>query len=200
MSTTRSLRASLPLVSLALASLLVCCAKPAAQHAAPPSPAELMQRGIFLADQGDDFAAEQYFDAARSAGYPEPAVIRELVSVCIQAGRLEQALAHAEAYIERSPDDWVLRHVIATIQFAKGEPEAARRELELLLSEHPEHAESQFLLGVVLRDALADVAGARAAFEHYLALSPQGEHASEARTFLRRSQRATPTLRRRASP
>lgn len=175
---------------LALSASLLGCAKPAVVAPSAVTPSELMQRGIFLADQGDDFAAEQYFDAARSAGYPEAKVVRELVSVCIKAGRLEHALAHASAYIDRNPDDWLLHHVIATIHLAKGEYDAAHAELDLLLSEHAEHAESHFMLGVLLRDGYVDVGGARAAFERYLMLAPEGSHAAEARAYVRRAQYA----------
>lgn len=173
----------------ALLTSCAACAKVAPQAPQPVTPAELMQRGAFLASQGDDFAAEQYLEAARSAGCDERLVVRELVRVCVAAGRLEHALLHAESYLERTPEDWLLQHVIATIHFAKGDGMRARDELELLLSEHPDHAESHFLLGMVLRDTYSDVPGTRAAFERYLALAPEGEHASEARAYIRRSSR-----------
>jgi tetratricopeptide (TPR) repeat protein len=178
--------------SLALLALLACatclpgCAKPAPVYPKPGA-SELMQRGVFLADQGDDFGAEQYFVAARSAGYPEPRIVRELVHVCVGAGRLEQALTHAQSYLDRNPDDWALRHVLASIEFAKGDRLGARHELTLVLAEHPEHAESTFLLALVLRDGFADFAGATAIFQRYLELAPAGAHANETRAWLRRA-------------
>lgn len=194
-----SLQACVRCCLIALCASLVGCAKPAVVAPSAVTPSELMQRGVYLADQGDDFAAEQYFDAARSAGYPEAQVIRELVAVCIKAGRLEHALGHARAYLDRNPDDWLLRHVIATIHLAKGEYDAARAELDLLLADYPDHAESQFMLGVLLRDGAVDVEGARAAFARYLSLAPEGAHAAEARAFVRRAQQAArPDAKRRA--
>lgn len=180
-------RALSPLLFVILA---IGCARPAVQAPREPTPLELMQRGALFAAHGDDFSAEQYFQAARAAGYPEAEVVRKLVGVCLQSGRLEHALGHARNYLEREPDDWLMRHVVASIYFAKGESHAARYELELLVAEHPEHAESHFLLGVLLRDAYLDHTSAKRALAQYLALAPSGSHAREAEAWLRRSELA----------
>ena len=176
---------------------LTACVKPALREPAPATAADLMQRGVVLAEYGDDFAAEQYFDAARNAGYPEREVVRQLVQVCVRAGRLEQALMHARSYADRTPEDWLMHHVIATILFVKGEMMPAVHELELVLSEHPEHAESRYLLAIVRRDGIGDIASARMAFEQYLELAPEGAHAAEAKAFIRRTPPARPVVRKR---
>lgn len=174
------------LQAVLLGTLLGACAKPA-PRTMPLDAAALARHGLMLAQHGEDFAAEQYLEAARKAGYPEQEAVRQLVGVCLQAGRIERGLTHAESYLEQNPDDWVMRHLVASMLFAKGDDLRARHELETLLAEHPEHAESQFLLGVVLRDRYSDVAATRGAFERYLALAPTGTHAGEARGFLRRA-------------
>jgi Flp pilus assembly protein TadD len=161
-----------------------------AQTVPRPEPAPstlLMQQGMALAASGDDFAAEQYLEAARDAGYSESQVIRELVKVCVSAGKLERATSYARAYLERNPDDWIFHHVVASIYFATGDVVRARYELQQLLSEHAEHAESHFLLGHILREQGADFAGARSAFEQYLRMAPEGPHAREVRAWIRRS-------------
>jgi len=173
----------------ALAVLTGCAGRPATgtTPAQPPPAEQLLEHALFLAASGDDFAAEQYLSAALSAGHPPDRVARELVRVCVQGGRLERALSHARSYVERHPEDWIFHHVVATIEFAKGDAPAARSEVEYVLAEHPEHAESHFLRGIILRDEYADMRGARRALERYLTLAPDGEHASEVRAWVRRS-------------
>lgn len=182
-------------ILMVLTALGGCATSRAPVQARPSAAQELLDRGLFLASQGDDFAAEQYLSAALSAGHPHDRVARELVRVCVQGGRLERALSHAQSYVETHPDDWIFHHVLATIQFAKGDVASAQAELNLVLSEHPEHADSHFLRGVILRDALSDVRGARRALERYLQLEPEGSHASEARAWVRRAA-AQPTVKK----
>jgi tetratricopeptide (TPR) repeat protein len=184
-------------LSIAVLSTLLGCAtaRPAPSNAASVAGGELVQRGVELARQGDDLGAEQYFDAAIKAGYPAPAATRLMVSSCLAGGRLERARSHAQRYVDRHPEDWIFHHMLASIEFAEGNGGQARAVLELLLDEHPEHAPSHFLLGLVLRDQLGELDGARAAFEGYLALAPEGEHADEARAWVRRSKNF-PTARK----
>jgi tetratricopeptide (TPR) repeat protein len=159
----------------------------------PPAPVApdgnfLVQQGIALASQGDDLGAEQYFEAAIRAGYPAGPATRLMVGSCIAGGRLERARSHAQRYADSHPDDWIFQHVLASIAFAEGQGMQARVLLSMLLSDHPEHAPSQFLLGMVLRDQLGDIDEARGAFARYLELAPSGEHAEEARAWIRRAQ------------
>lgn len=150
--------------------------------------AELAAAGLKLAARGDDFSAEQYLVAAVSAGYPEAPLTRIMVKSCIAGGRLERALSHAQSYVERHPEDWIFHHVLASIHFAKGDGPLAQQALELVLSEHPDHAESHYLMGLILRDQLGALQRARDEFEQYLALSPSGAHHQETRAWLRRAQ------------
>jgi tetratricopeptide (TPR) repeat protein len=154
---------------------------------APPTGEQLFARAHDYAYRGEDLAAEQYFATARAAGVAEERVVRELIKVCVSAGRLEHAIHHAQSYVERHPEDRAIRHALASIYFAKGDALSARAELEQLLRDWPEHAEAHFLLALILREQYADMAGAKRAFESYLALAPSGEHASEARAWIKRS-------------
>jgi Tfp pilus assembly protein PilF len=175
-------------VLFAVVSLAACAsaAAPARSTTARTS-TELLTRGLDYAQAGDDLAAEQYLSAARAAGEPEDRVVRELIKVCVRAGRLEQARQHGENYVERFPDDKAIRYALASIYFAKGDALAARHELERLVAEWPEHAESHFLLALILRDQYSDMSGARRSLEQYLVLAPTGAHAVEARGWIKRS-------------
>jgi len=175
-------------VLFAVVSLSACASRIVpARSTAPKTSAELLTRGLNYALAGDDLAAEQYLSAARAAGEPEDRVVRELIKVCVRAGRLEQARQHGENYVERFPDDNVIRFALASIYFAKGDGLSARHELEQLVVEWREHAESHFLLGLILRDQFSDMSGARRSLEQYLALAPTGAHATEARGWIKRS-------------
>ena len=65
-----------------------------------------------------------------------------------------------------------------------GRPADARLQLEHVVTEAPDQAVPHYMLGVLLRDGLHDEPGMRTQFERYLALAPDGEHASEAREAL----------------
>jgi tetratricopeptide (TPR) repeat protein len=185
------------LVWLAWLLSLMACASRAAPIEHAPTGADLLARGLDYAARGDDLAAEQYLSTARAAGVPEERVARELVKVCVGANRLEHALRHAELYTERHPGDRPMRQALASIYFAKGDALAARLELEQLLREWPDSAESHFLLALILRDQFADIPAARRSMESYLALAPQGERAGEARAWIKRSAAYPVQTRRR---
>lgn len=177
------LRWGLLLVAVSLSG----CASRAAPVQTASGGEDLLARGLGYALAGDDLAAEQYLTAARGAGQPEGRVVRELIKVCVRAGRLEQARQHGENYVERFPNDNPIRFALASIYFAKGDTLLARHELERLVVDWPEHAESHFLLALILRDQYSDVPGARRSLEQYLALAPTGIHANEARAWIKRS-------------
>jgi Tfp pilus assembly protein PilF len=177
------LRRGVLLVAVALSG----CATRAAPVQMAPAGEDLLARGLGFALAGDDLAAEQYLTAARAAGEPENRIVRELIKVCVRSGRLEQARQHGENYVERHPDDNPVRFALASIYFAKGDTMSARHELERLVVDWPQHAESHFLLALILRDQYSDVAGARHSLEQYLTLAPTGLHAGEARAWIKRS-------------
>lgn len=144
----------------------------------------LEARGNELAQAGDHTRGEQYLWGALQRGAPPDRVLPRLLRVCIAGGRYRAATTYARGYLDAHPDAWALRHLIATIYVALGEPHTARAHLELVLTHNPRHAESEFTLGALLRDDLRAPAEADAHFRRYLALAPEGEHAGEARAGL----------------
>jgi predicted Zn-dependent protease len=111
-------------------------------------------------------------------------VLPRLLRVCVGAQRYRAAVEYARPYLERDPDTWPLRFLVASIHIGLGEPRSAQRHLELLLVHNPRHAEAHFTLAQLLRDDLHDPAQADVHFREYLALEPEGTHASEARDGL----------------
>jgi tetratricopeptide (TPR) repeat protein len=181
---------------LVLLSVLSACGHAQTARPATPrslgevAPAELFEKGRLLANTGDHVAAEQFLVAALRRGYPEEACVRELVRVCVAGGRMDSALTHAEPYLERHPEDFRLRQVVASVYLALGDIAQARGELERVIEVEPAVPEAQFLMAVLLRDDFSDPESARLHFANYLALAPNGDHASEARFWLKRAERA----------
>lgn len=172
--------------------LLTCagCASTVQEPATPnthpiDNAAQLFGLGREHAAQGDNLRAEQYFLAAQHAGYAETEILPRLLEVCVSSGRLRSALGYAEPYLRRHPQDFKLRHLVASIHFGLGDAARAYRELEGVLGEAPEHAPSQYLLAVIADEAFSDPEDARRYFQRYLKLEPHGDHAAEANSWLR---------------
>jgi Flp pilus assembly protein TadD len=188
----RALRPTI-VVTLAAALLAVGCAT-TTTAVSPQHPIEdpledqtaqqLFGAGVRIAQQGDYIRAEQYFTAARDHGYPEAEVLPLLMQVCVHSSRYSAAVGYAEPYLETHPDDWRLRQLLATIQMGLGNSDAARLSLEHVVAEAPDEPVPHYMLGVLLRDELHDEPGMRTQFERYLALAPEGTHATEAREAL----------------
>lgn len=154
---------------------------------------QLYERGVRLAGGGDYIRAEQYLAAAIERGFPEERAIPALMHVCVQADRLVAALGYAEPYLEQHPTEWSLRMLVASIHLGLGHDEQAGEQLERVIRDAPEEApQAHYLLGVLHRDRLEDVEGARAHFRRYLALAPEGDHREEARAALSPEERGVP--------
>ncbi len=153
-------------------------------------PAEaLFARAQELAESGEYVPAEQFLQAARTRGYPEEQVVKELVKVCLAGSRFDSALGHAVPFLERNPEAWELRQVVATIYIAMGQSREARDELDELMQQRPEEAAPHYLMAVVMRDEFRDEDQAAAHFGQYLGLAPTGSHAPEVRAWMRRHTR-----------
>lgn len=179
--------------------LIAGCAAQQGQRRPMPDPLqsveaeELYRRGGHFAQQGDYTRAEQYLTAAIERGYPETQALPLLMQVCVEASRLVSALAYAEPYLERHPEEWPLRMLVASIHMGLEQHEQARAELERVLTDAPdEPAQAHYFLGVLLRDRLDDVPGAQQHFRRYLALAPDGDHRAEALAALPPEERGTP--------
>lgn len=163
---------------------------------------ELYRRGVLLARAGDFVRSEQYLAASMERGVPEAQVLPTLLAVCIEASRLAAALTYAEPYLAQHPREWSLRMLVASIQMGLGRHQVARAELERVLADAPEEPpEAHYFLGVLLRDELEDVEGAREHFRRYLALAPDGNHREEALALLPPEERGLPIrMERHADP
>jgi tetratricopeptide (TPR) repeat protein len=151
----------------------------------PPSigPSLLQQARGFEA-AGDHLRAEQYLNAALLQGAEERMVLPLLVAACVADQRYRDATQYLEDHLRRHPSDTSGRLLLGSLQHSLGQAEAARRQLWLVVSADPSRSDAHYALAIVLRDDLADVSGADQHFREYLRLSPDGEHAEEARGSL----------------
>lgn len=148
---------------------------------------ELFNRGLSAARRGDLLRAEQYLVASVQRGESERRVLPYIVDVCIAGGRYRTALGHALPYLDRTPTDWRLRFLVATIYAGLGETIASKRELNTVLTANPNHAAAHYLLGTLMRPVEAERATAELHLRRYLELEPEGPHADEVRASLLRS-------------
>lgn len=187
------------LTALMAATLAACGATTAAAPVSSTDPLEtvtaeeLYASGIQLAERQDYVRAEQYLVAAMQRGVDEHRVMPPLLAACVRSSRLSAALGYAEPYLERHPDEWSLRLLVATIQMGLGRTEQAHAELLRVTIQQPTEATPHYMLAVLARDALRDEATAEAAFRRYLELAPEGEHAEEARAALTLRELGLPT-------
>lgn len=145
---------------------------------------DLFQRGLALANAGDLVRAEQYLAASIGRGADPERVLPPLMRVCVAASRLRAAIEYAKPYLDRHPDAWSLRYLVATLHLAIGEDSQARVELERVVREQPDQAAPHWTLAMMLRENAVDQEQARAHLERYLELEPQGVHAGDARAAL----------------
>jgi tetratricopeptide (TPR) repeat protein len=157
---------------------------------------QLYEEGVLHARLGDSLRAEQYLTAARALGYDEGEVVSWLVRICVSSNRYQSALAHAEPYLRRHPEDWPLRFVVANLYDALGDTERAGLELEAVTEAAPDEPFAQYRLGVFYSERSLEAEEARRAFENYLRLDPGGRYAAEARTRLQREDWAANGPRR----
>lgn len=163
------------------------------RHAALTLSADaLLTRGIALLRAGDGLRAEQYLSLAVRAGAPEARAIVPLVRACVLSSRLQSALEHALPYLRRHPELWELRYLVAAIQLALGRSELALAELARVRAGAPRLAGAHYLAAVIARDQLGDALAASAGFAEYVRHAPHGEHAAEARAWLRERAAAEP--------
>lgn len=149
---------------------------------------ELYDRGIYLAGREDYVRAEQYFAASMQRGFDEHQVIPLLLAACVRSSRLSAALGYAEPYLDRHPDAWSLRLLVATIHMGLGATAAAQAELLRVTEDRPSDGTAHYMLAVLARDELGDTVAAEASFRRYLEIEPEGEHADEAQAALERRE------------
>ena len=129
---------------------------------------ELFEVALLQAQRGDFFRAEQYLVAARAEGYDDATTTYWLVRVCVHANRYHSALHHAQDRLNRDPNDWRLRLVVASIHEALGEIGKAVEELEEVLTTEPGRALVHYRLGVLYGGLHASREAARSHLREYL--------------------------------
>lgn len=149
---------------------------------------ELFERGLVLLQHDDFVRAEQYLVSAMQRGFDENRVMPPLLAACVRSSRLSAALEYAEPYLQRHPDAWSLRLLVATIQMGLGDNEEAYAQLRRVVEDNPDEATAHYMIAVLARDEMHDAAAAYASFQRYLELAPEGEHVLEARSAVARSR------------
>ena len=161
---------------------------------------QLYQHGLALAQHGDLVRAEQYLSASIKRGYPEEQALPALMRVCLSANHLGAALQYALPYLRLHPEDAELRFVVSSVQLALGNPDLARKELDRVIEQKPEHAGAHYLRGVVARDHFDDADAAARDFERYVALEQDGLHSAEVKAWLREHREQADAPPRMAAP
>jgi hypothetical protein len=146
---------------------------------------ELFQVGLFRAQRGDFFGAEQYLVAARLRGFDGAAATYWLIRVCVSAGRYHSALRHARHYLAQNPNSWQLRLVVASIHEALGELSEARHELEVVLRAEPARPLAHYRIGMLYRRIPSSQQRGLEHLRQYLRLDPTGPYAEKVRGELR---------------
>lgn len=157
---------------------------PARTPATTTSAAALYREGIAWIRRGDPIRAERYLALAVRSGYPERRALPALIDVCIRASRLRAALDHLEPYLQRHPDAWRVRHLVASLHLALGNQTRALEELSRVAADPRADAAALYLHARLLQEAPGRELEARASFAAYLERAPRGPHAAEARLAL----------------
>jgi predicted Zn-dependent protease len=179
------------LISIALFAALGLAAcghsKPEPKRPADPlktaSASLLLKRGRAFAADGDTIRAEQYLVAASRRGAKDRDVVPPLMDACIRGQRFRAALAHAERFLARRPQDHRLRQLAASLYMATGQPDQAVQALEYIVEEEPEEPQPRYLLAMA-HQQLDDTDSAVRELRTYLELQPTGALAREARKWL----------------
>jgi len=177
--------------------VLLCASMGCASHqrrpvGPPPSDpisnveaSELRAQGLGFARRGDLVRAQQYLSASMAKGFDEQVVVPELVKVCIASSRLRAALAFAEPYVARHPQDAGMQYVVGTIHMALGNLEEASMHLDGALRSRSLMQDALFSLALVAK-ARGQISMARENLEKYLARNPKGRYANRAKSMLAR--------------
>jgi tetratricopeptide (TPR) repeat protein len=147
-------------------------------------PKRLVARGKAFHSVGDYTRAEQYYAAALQQGASEKEVLPLLLRACIQSTRYQVAIDYALPVLQKHPDDWRLRLLVASLYTAVGQPGRARDQYERVVQQQPDDPSARYGLAVLLRDEFHDRAAADKHFREYLRLAPDGAHAEEAKGSL----------------
>lgn len=135
------LRVQQCVVACAVWWLTACAATPAVTRDQDSferaSAQELYAWAERLAERGDDVRAEQYAVLAVSRGVPMTQALPLLLRVCLRASRVTAAVAHVEPHLRVHPENYRLRHLLASMYLALDQAQDAERELRRVLLDAP---------------------------------------------------------------
>ncbi len=118
--------------------------------------------GQAAAQEGDFAAAVEHLERAIELRPGVAEAQATLGNIYLRQGRLEEAGAALRAELASHPADHRSRYVLATILELDNQPQAALRELDLVLGGSPDYADARYLRGkILLEEGRADEAAAQ---------------------------------------
>jgi len=104
-------------------------------------------------------------------------------NLLFDSSQWDKAADHYGRALAKDPGNADVRVDMAIAYHNLGQDQRAREEIERVTRDHPDHKNAWLNLGVVTA-SLGDRAAAIRAWERYLALDPNGEHAAEIRAHI----------------
>jgi tetratricopeptide (TPR) repeat protein len=147
----------------------------------PNDPDVNLQLGDKADATGDYLRAEQYYLRAEALGIPSDKVGPKIIRALVEAQRYDEALERCRKRLQDVPQDRATRYVEASLLVALEKPKEAERELLTLSKTKPDDAHAYLVLGNLYRDGFNDVTRARAMYDKFLSLQPDGEEAAAVR-------------------
>jgi len=145
---------------------------------------KLVERGMAFADMGDLTRAEQYLVAALDQDAEPRRALPALLRVCVAAGRHRAAIVYAREYGSELSSDAQFEFILALLESAMGEPEAAIGHLRGVVRRAPSHAEAHYRLAALLEEKDSDREEVAFHLHEYLRLEPKGKYAEAASAAL----------------
>lgn len=131
-----------------------------AEHADWPELNVLL--GQAAAQEGDFEAAVEHLERAVELRPEVTEAQATLGNIYLRQGRLAEAGAALRAELASHPADHRSRYVLATVLELDNQPQAALRELDLVLGVSPDYADARYLRGkILLEEGRADEAAAQ---------------------------------------
>jgi tetratricopeptide (TPR) repeat protein len=147
----------------------------------PNDPELNLEFGQRAESVGDLIRAEQYYLRAEALGIKAERVLPRILHVLVGAQRYIEALERCQKRLALVPGDRPTRFVEAALFVALEQPAKGERDLLALQRDAPDDPQAYLALGRLYRDAMHDSPRARAMFEKYLTLAPEGEDAAAVR-------------------
>lgn len=147
---------------------------------------QFLTQAKYWSEKGDSVRAEQYYVAAWQAGYPFREVLPQLLSTCMEGGRLRNALVYIETAQYEEPENAWLKMLSAILLWSLGDSaQAFQKALEVSAAKDAP-AEIFYWKGVMFDEYLSDRHAARESFEEYLQREAGGRWSKQAQAYLDR--------------